>query len=63
MKQMELPERTRTAEQLAQQAWQGRVDWGEERAAGTAALRRYKIRSVWYPRGAGKRRDHAFGGG
>ena len=46
MKRMELPERTQTAEQLAQQALQGRVDWSEERATGTAALGRYKIRSV-----------------
>ena len=38
---------------LAQQAWQGRVDGGEERATGTVALVRYRVCSGVHPRGAG----------
>ena len=51
------------AEQLAQQAWQGRMDWGEERAARKAALACCRDCSLTRPRGARRRRFHAFGGG
>ena len=62
-KRMELPECDADSRALAQQAWQGHVDGGEERAAGTAALVRYRVCSGVHPRGAGCWQFHALGRG
>jgi hypothetical protein len=57
---MELPGMRRGCRELTQQARQGLVDGGEERAAITADLRCCEYRSVCNPLEAGRRQCHAF---